>query len=469
MLRQRARSLQAAVAVVDAMATLLAFFVAYYAAGKLPERFGFKVVLPLSSYLWLGTVSVPMWWLLFGIFGCYDFSPLERSRDSLRRMALPLLTGALALGAILFFWKQQDLSRRLIGASIVTNVALLLAGRIVMLKAAPRIYRSTGALRRVLVIGEGSAALEFGQAVRQAGWGLELTGYVAPASASGDFPDAQYLGDLSALQRILDERNVDDVVLAGPENDFSAVQRLIQACEEVGVCIHIPASFFRAELSRPHLEAFRDIRMLTFSTTPYNPVSLGIKRGTDILGSVILGVLLSPLLLLIALLVRFTSRGPLIFKQTRSGLYGREFTMYKFRSMYADAEERRATLNDANEMDGPAFKMRNDPRVTFIGRIIRRYSLDELPQLWNVFKGEMSLVGPRPPLPAEVATYERWQRRRLSMRPGLTCIWQVTDRNKATFDQWMQYDLRYIDNWSLWLDVKLALQSIPAVLRGTGM
>ncbi len=468
MLRQRARSLQAAVAVVDAMATVLAFFVAYYAAGKLPERLGFLVVLPLSNYLWLSAASVPMWWLLLGVFGCYDFSPIERSRDNLRRMALPLLIGALALGAVLFFWKQ-DLSRRLIGASIATNVALLLLGRIAMLKAAPRLYRATGALRRVLVIGEGPAALEFGQAVRQAGWGLELTGYVAPLAASGDFPEGQYLGDLSGLPSILDERNVDDVVLAGPENDFSAVQRLIQACEEVGVCIHIPASFFRATLSRPHLEVFRDIRMLTFSTTPYNPVSLGIKRGMDILGSVLLGALLSPLLLLIALLVKATSRGPLIFTQTRSGLYGRDFTMYKFRSMYADAEERRGTLSELNEMDGPVFKMRNDPRVTFIGRIIRKYSMDELPQLWNVFKGEMSLVGPRPPLPAEVATYERWQRRRLSMRPGLTCIWQVTDRNKATFDQWMQYDLRYIDNWSLWLDFKIALQSIPAVLRGTGM
>jgi len=198
-------------------------------------------------------------------------------------------------------------------------------------------------------------------------------------------------------------------------------------------------------------------------------VALGIKRALDIIGSGLLGVLLSWLMLLIALLVKTTSRGPVIFKQARSGLYGREFTIYKFRSMVAGAEERKAMLDEANEMDGPVFKMREDPRVTFIGRIIRRHSLDELPQLWNVFKGEMSLIGPRPPLPSEVAEYQRWQRRRLSMRPGLTCIWQVADRNKATFDQWMQYDLRYIDNWSLWLDARIALQSIPAVFRGTGM
>ena len=143
--------------------------------------------------------------------------------------------------------------------------------------------------------------------------------------------------------------------------------------------------------------------------------------------------------------------------------------MCKFRSMVADAEQRRAELAAANEMGGPVFKMRHDPRVTPFGRFLRRYSLDELPQLWNVLKGDMSLIGPRPPLPAEVQKYERWQRRRLSMRPGLTCIWQVTDRNRATFEKWMEYDLDYIDHWSLWLDFKIALQTIPAVLKGTGV
>ena len=209
--------------------------------------------------------------------------------------------------------------------------------------------------------------------------------------------------------------------------------------------------------------------MLTFTTAPYNPIALGIKRAADLLGSIVLLILLAVPMLIFAVVVKLTSPGPVLFKQRRSGLYGREFTMYKFRSMVADAEQRRAELTAANEMGGPVFKMRHDPRVTPFGRFLRRYSLDELPQLWNVLKGDMSLIGPRPPLPAEVQKYERWQRRRLSMRPGLTCIWQVTDRNRATFEKWMEYDLDYIDHWSLWLDFKIALQTIPAVLKGTGV
>jgi lipopolysaccharide/colanic/teichoic acid biosynthesis glycosyltransferase len=157
-----------------------------------------------------------------------------------------------------------------------------------------------------------------------------------------------------------------------------------------------------------------------------------------------------------------------LFRQTRCGLYGRRFTLYKFRTMVEGAEERLAELQHLNEMDGPVFKSRRDPRVTRLGRLLRKFSLDELPQLWNVLRGDMSLVGPRPPIPDEVARYERWQRRRLSMKPGLTCLWQVSGRNELTFEEWMRLDLEYIDNWSLWLDLKIALKTIPAVLRGRG-
>ena len=209
--------------------------------------------------------------------------------------------------------------------------------------------------------------------------------------------------------------------------------------------------------------------MLTFSTAPYNPVALGVKRAADILFGLLLLLLFAVPMAIFAIIIKLTSPGRVIFKQRRCGLYGREFTMYKFRSMRADAEQRKAELTAANEMDGPAFKMRDDPRVTPFGRFLRRHSLDELPQLWNVLKGDMGLIGPRPPLPGELEQYERWQRRRLCMRPGLTCIWQVTDRNLATFEKWMEYDLHYIDNWSLWLDLKIALRTIPAMLRGTGM
>ena len=169
-----------------------------------------------------------------------------------------------------------------------------------------------------------------------------------------------------------------------------------------------------------------------------------------------------------ALGIKLTSPGPVLFRQLRCGLHGRPFTFLKFRSMQIDAEELKPHLAPFNEMDGPAFKMTNDPRVTPIGRLLRRTSLDELPQLWNILRGDMSFVGPRPAVLEEVRQYEPWQRRRLSMKPGLTCLWQVSGRNELTFEEWMRLDLEYIDNWSLWLDVKIALKTIPAVLLGRG-
>ena len=470
MLRQRTRTLQAAIALADAAATTAAFFAAYYAAGILMQRaYGMLIVLPLSRYLWVLWVSVPMWWVLFGLFGCYDFSPLERPADTFRRTLRPLAMGALAIGALVFFAKELLFARRVIGALLLGNVLLLTGVRALVLTVAARLQKRAGTMRRILVLGTGDAAREFGAAVQRAGWGLELAGYVAAASAETPEDDSDWLGNIGELARILDERAIDDVVVADPVTDPDAVQRAIHACEEVGVCIHFAPRFFDAHLSRPHLETFGGIPMLTFTATPYSPIALGVKRAMDILFSLILMAASALPMLVFAVIAKLLSRGPLIFTQRRCGLYGREFTLYKFRTMVADAEQQRAELEAANEMDGPVFKMREDPRITPSGRFLRRYSLDELPQLWNVLKGDMSLIGPRPPLPAEVQRYERWQRRRLSMRPGLTCIWQVPDRNLATFASWMEYDLRYIDNWSLLLDLKIALLTFPAVLKGTGV
>jgi lipopolysaccharide/colanic/teichoic acid biosynthesis glycosyltransferase len=170
----------------------------------------------------------------------------------------------------------------------------------------------------------------------------------------------------------------------------------------------------------------------------------------------------------VAIIIRFTSPGPILFGQKRSGLHGRLFTMYKFRSMVSNAEMLRAELDAYNEMSGPVFKMKDDPRITPFGRLLRKTSLDEFPQFWNVLVGDMSLVGPRPPIPTEVQHYDPWHRRRLSMKPGLTCLWQISGRNKIAFDQWMKLDLQYIDSWSLWLDLKILARTVPVVFSGLG-
>lgn len=193
-----------------------------------------------------------------------------------------------------------------------------------------------------------------------------------------------------------------------------------------------------------------------------------IKRAVDIVFSSLFLLAFSWVYLAIALAIKLTSRGPILFRQERVGMNGRRFTFYKFRSMVVDAEKRKAELQHLNEMDGPVFKIKNDPRITRVGRFIRKYSLDEFPQMWNVLTGDMSLVGPRPPVPSEVEKYESWARRRLSVRPGLTCLWQVSGRNSINFEQWMKLDLTYIDNWTLGLDFLILLKTVPAVLGGRG-
>jgi len=226
--------------------------------------------------------------------------------------------------------------------------------------------------------------------------------------------------------------------------------------------------FLPASYSRIYLERFRDVQLLSLSCAPDSEFHLFCKRMLDIALSASSLLLLWPVLLVIAAAIRVLSPGPVLFRQTRCGLGGRHFTLYKFRSMVNNAEQLRAELHQLNELDGPVFKISDDPRITSVGRILRRFSLDELPQLWNILRGDMSFVGPRPAIPDEVEQYEAWQRRRLRMRPGLTCTWVLEGRNHLDFNRWMQLDLAYIDTWSLWLDLKIFLRTIPIVLSGRG-
>ena len=227
-------------------------------------------------------------------------------------------------------------------------------------------------------------------------------------------------------------------------------------------------NFFPHSIARIELHELEGFPLLSFSTTPTNEALLFIRRIMDIVLTVILAPFMLAVMAAAALLIKVTSPGPVLFKQERCGLNGRVFTMYKLRSMIDNAEQLRCELEALNEMDGPVFKSSRDPRVTPVGKFIRRFSIDEFPQIYNVLRGDMSLVGPRPPLPQEVAKYARWQKRRLSMKPGITCLWQISGRNKVSFEDWMKLDLTYIDNWSLLLDLKILLKTVPVVLLGRG-
>lgn len=270
------------------------------------------------------------------------------------------------------------------------------------------------------------------------------------------------------MRELLRDQVIDEVIVACPRSMLEAIVSVVDAATEAGVPITLLSDLFGEHLPPPQVRRFGTLPALRFAPVHHNPASLAVKRALDVALAGVGLVLASPLLAAAALAIKITSPGPVLFRQMRCTLNGRPFVMPKLRTMAVDAERHRHHLEARNEMDGPVFKMRDDPRVTPVGRFLRRYSLDELPQLWSVLKGDMSLVGPRPPVPTEVASYETFERRRLSMRPGLTCLWQVSGRNEIGFDDWVRLDLQYIDTWSLATDLRILLRTVPAVLSGQG-
>jgi exopolysaccharide biosynthesis polyprenyl glycosylphosphotransferase len=320
----------------------------------------------------------------------------------------------------------------------------------------------------ILIIGTGPLGRATGEDLNRSSH--RLLGYLqVPNEIQSRLLPAALLGDSGDLGLFLGRLPIGEVYIAASmATQGGAMQAAIAVCERFGVPFALPASGFRFNRARTFDGSDFADGYTHYTCVESKPHQMAVKRLFDITASAIALVLLSPLFLGVSIAIKLTSTGLVFFKQVRSGLYGRSFNMLKFRSMSSNAEALQAQLVSQNEQGGPVFKIANDPRVTRIGRFIRKYSIDELPQLLNVLRGDMSIVGPRPPVPSEVAKYEPWQRRRLSMRPGLTCIWQVSGRNTISFEKWMMLDMQYIDHWSLRSDVGLILQTIPVVLTGRG-
>ena len=275
---------------------------------------------------------------------------------------------------------------------------------------------------------------------------------------------------INELVQNLHKHSANVVLINAGHTKFDLIEKVINACELEGVEVWLAADFFNTQIARTTVDDFQGVPLLVFQTTPAPSLQSLTKQMIDYIAAFTMILILSPLLLICALSVKLTSQGPIMFRQKRSGINGRPFTMFKFRSMNTNAEQRKHELEAMNEMSGPVFKVSSDPRITPIGKILRKYSLDELPQLINVLQGSMSLVGPRP-LPEDVT--KRFEdlshRRRLSVKPGLTCLWQISGRNEIKeFSDWVRLDLEYIDNWSLWLDIKILIRTIPVVFKGTG-
>lgn len=368
---------------------------------------------------------------------------------------------------------QSVLVHDLISRSLILLIGLLatalLVAETLLIRLAAQIVRQRGYnYRRVVIVGTGPAALEIQDLIHtHPDWGLKVSGFVTvdeePLEAAQPL-----LGSYRDLPEMVETTVVDQVIFAAERQRFDELEDLVLQLEELGIETAFALNLFPNTRAKAQLGDMAGTPLVTFSSGPTDQLQLYLKRAIDFSFAAIALVLLSPLIALIALLIKVTSRGPVLFRQERCGLNGRRFRLYKFRTMIEGAERQQRELEALNEMNGPVFKLAHDPRVTPVGRILRKFSLDELPQLWNVVAGDMSLVGPRPPVPQEVVQYERWQRRRLSMRPGLTCLWQISGRNQVDFDRWMELDLEYIDSWSPRLDLKILLKTIPAVLSGRG-
>ncbi len=382
-----------------------------------------------------------------------------------------VFVATLTFETILFIFDSKMFSPKLIISIFGATLLFLLLERSLLLCFLHMIRKRDYNYRQLIIIGSGNRAKHFAQILQNhKEWGLRLIGFVDEPEKVGQEIDGKYvIGSFDNLEQILDNTVVDEVAFCLPRKWMDRLEEYIIICEKVGVKVNIALDFFNTTISTPKLTNLGKIPLLCLESTPSYGGPLFIKRVIDIVISATLLPVLSPLFILIVLAIKLTSPGPVFFGQERCGLNGRRFTMLKFRTMILHADKLKTELAHLNEVSGPVFKIENDPRLIPMGKFLRKFSLDELPQLFNVLKGDMSIVGPRPPVPSEVQKYDRWQRRRLSLRPGLTCLWQINGRNKVRFEDWVKLDLEYIDNWSLLLDLKIILKTIGAVLSGTGV
>lgn len=466
------RKFQVLYAVSDLVLIFVSFLLAYEVRSRLPLENVFGITPPVRVLLLAFAAAANI--LLSNALQIYQqvelLSPLRIVTRTFRHVALTML-GLIVLD----FGLRLDLSRPFFFLFGLNQWLLLAAGRLLSRRYAGSWRRRFNLPMHVMVAGTGSTALDVAKALEDAApYGIRLQGFFSlngepPAGAPATLSlSRQYpVHSIHRLRDFLEHQVLDEIIFAVDSGELQPLQDIFMECDEEGIRTRIAVNQFPHVNSEMYLETLGSIPLLTFSATPSNELHLLAKRALDVLLAASGLVVAAPALLIAAFLVRLSSPGPLIFRQERCGLNGRRFTLYKFRSMVENAEELRPGLEHLNEKS-TVFKIKNDPRLTPVGGFLRKFSIDELPQLWNVLRGDMSIVGPRPPIASEVENYARWQRRRLRMRPGLTCLWALEGRDRLDFDTMMRKDLQYIDSWSLALDLRIILLTIPLVVTGKG-
>lgn len=446
--------------IIQLILSVLIFFGFYYAlfdTVMLPQDY--KVLLICLCFLW------PFLLKRLDISKVFRINPFSYI---LFRYIIVFICGTLGLIFLIYLLKL-DINRTFLFWFLGIDLVFLYIFIISVYHYA-KIQRGKGKYtNNILIIGDKHIGGFINKIENNSLWGYRIKGIVTDSPETIEkFKNRYPIYSIESIKDQLLKEPIDELFYCLPSMDTKLVSDLVYMCLELGVTFRVSSQILQLARNKSTIYYLGETPFFTFQNTPKQSLNLFIKTAFDKVFSLCVLIVLTPLFLLLAILIKIDSKGPVFFKQTRSGLRGREFTLYKFRSMCDHAEDMLDEIKAENEQDGPVFKIKNDKRITRVGRFIRKTSIDELPQFINVLKGDMSVVGPRPPIPAEVKEYKPWQTRRLSMKPGITCIWQVSGRNQIHFEQWMKLDLQYIDTWSIGLDFMIILKTIKTIFKHDG-
>jgi exopolysaccharide biosynthesis polyprenyl glycosylphosphotransferase len=463
-IRNNARVLQR---LVDLLVTTASFFIAFYITNLINAEY----FLFTSDYIYMFALVVPTWALLIKTT---NLAQMPRSRTYMSiffRILNFNFVGFLVLLLYKYIFGFETFSNYFILAFSLLNWISLFILRMTTFRVVKSFRANGHNIHNLVIVADKDSEEIIDNILDHKEWGYRIVAIFSDSTHIRETysPLIRVLPERSNIKNILKVDIIDEVLYCKQEVDLEKVDKLIAACRELGVTFKAKSNVVALNQPNVKLTHLEKTPFLTFINTPNNSFRWAWKSISDFAISAVLLFMLSPLFLTIAIIIKLTSKGPVVFKQKRVGLHGRQFYIYKFRTMVQNAEELKAKLMAQNESDGPTFKIKKDPRITAIGSFLRKTSIDELPQLYNVLKGEMSLIGPRPPLQSEVAEYEDWQLRRLSVKPGITCTWQIIpNRNDVVFEKWMKLDMEYIDKWSLKSDWQLFFKTIKSVLVNRG-
>lgn len=457
-------------AIVDIFITIISFFIAYWLRDFF-FVYHYGNLQGMNMYIWMLVVVIPVWSILLTSFKVYDIKlnrNIQKTVTVIFRLIPAVIIGDLIVAALFYFTGRVEISRLFFAVFAIINLLMLWLDKIIVQLIWSIITKSESSLQQVLVVGTGDRN-DFTEYVnKNPQLMINIVGYIQ----IGDIPMPEYkkiLGTINNLIDVLKYNVIDEVVFNVPTEYISNIEDLIYQCESMGVDVRMVMQLYNMKVSKTEIDMLGNIPMIAFHTVNFSPFQSFLKRFIDILGAIIGLIITGIAFIFIGPIIKLDSEGPILFGQYRIGRNGRKFKFYKFRSMYKDAEERKKALMAKNEMQGFMFKMTDDPRITKVGNFLRKTSLDELPQFWNILKGDMSLVGTRPPTTDEVVKYDTHHWKRLSIKPGLTGMWQVSGRSDITdFDEVVRLDVEYIDNWSIWLDIKIIFQTVLVVFKKKG-